>query len=61
MDGNTLRVKSAEVVKRYWFSGKDGDSHRFGRRNVPDGDVLLFGLIVNGHVGGLVDLSRLQN
>lgn len=36
-------------------------SHRLCRRNVPDGDVLLFSLVVNGHVGGLVNLSRLQN
>lgn len=28
---------------------------------MPDGDVLLLGLVVDGHVGGLVDFSRLQN
>lgn len=27
---------------------------------MPDGDVLLFSLVVDGHVGRLVDLSRLK-
>lgn len=29
--------------------------------NVPDGDIFLLGLIINGHVGWLIDFSWLQN
>lgn len=38
-----------------------GSSYSLGWGNVPDGDVFLLGLIVNGDVGGLVNFRRLQN
>jgi len=28
---------------------------------MPDGDVLLLSLVVDGHIRGLVDFSQLQN
>lgn len=36
------------------------DSHCLSWRNMPDGDVLLFSLIVDGHIGRLVNLRRLK-
>lgn len=36
------------------------DSHCLSWRNMPDGDVLLFSLIVDGHIGRLVNLCWLK-
>lgn len=38
-----------------------GSSYSLSWGNVPDGDIFLLGLIVNGDVGGLVNFSWLQN
>lgn len=36
-------------------------SYTFSRRNMPDGDVHLFSLVVNRHIRRLVNFGRLQN
>lgn len=37
------------------------NSYAFNRRDMPDGNMLLFSFIVYGHIGRLVNFSWLQN
>lgn len=47
------------IFKRFNWE-KMCDSHCLSWRNMPDGDVLLFSLIVDGHIGRLVNLCWLK-
>lgn len=53
-------TSSYSATERRSNRRRSGDSHRLSWRNMPDGDVLLFCLVVDGHVGRLVDFGWLK-
>lgn len=60
MDSGNSQIHSYSLYLRGLIGKKMWDSHCFSWRNMPDGDVLLFSLIVDGHIGRLVNLRWLK-